>query len=79
MSGDAAGESAGRMRVTNPPQVANLPHNLRGIRCFGKTKWHWAGVPAPRPLIRGRSLHTIDHENLYRALGRREFQPELLL
>ena len=33
-------------RVTNPPQVANLPHNFRRILSFGKTKWHWAQVPA---------------------------------
>jgi hypothetical protein len=29
-------------RVTNPPQVTNLPHNFRRIPVPGKTKWHWA-------------------------------------
>jgi uncharacterized protein (DUF362 family) len=27
-------------RVTNPPQVANLPHNFCRIPVRGKTKWH---------------------------------------
>ena len=30
-------------------------------------------------LVRGRPLHMIDHQNLYRALGRCQFQPELFL
>jgi hypothetical protein len=28
-------------RVTNPPQVANLPHNFCRIPSFGKSMWHW--------------------------------------
>src|ERR1035441_3407997 len=32
-----------------------------------------------QPLVRGRSLHMIDDENLHRAFGRGKFQPELFL
>src|ERR1035441_9376712 len=40
-------------RVTNPPQVANLPHNFRRIPVRWETKWHWALMPAPAALLRG--------------------------
>jgi hypothetical protein len=32
--------STGAGRVTNPPQIANLPHNSRQIPGFGKSMWH---------------------------------------
>jgi hypothetical protein len=38
----------GFRRVTNPPQVANLPHNFCRIPIRGKTKWRWALSPANR-------------------------------
>src|ERR1019366_4697716 len=37
----------GFRRVTNPPQVASLPHNFCRIPVRGKTKWHWPRAPAP--------------------------------
>jgi len=38
-------------RVTNPPQVSNLPHSSCRIPGSGKSMWHWALVPAASRLI----------------------------
>ena len=44
----------GSRRVTNTPQVANLPHKFCRIPVGGKTKWHWAILPAAAFQAAGR-------------------------
>jgi hypothetical protein len=35
---------SGFRRVTNPPQVSNLPRNFRQTPTSGKSMWHWDGI-----------------------------------
>ena len=48
-------------RVTNPPQVANLPHSSCRMPGSGKSMRHWALVPAASRLIGARQTESLRH------------------
>ena len=56
--------------------IRSLPHRDRPTRAPSAGE---GARPTRESLIRGRFLDVIDDENIHRALGRREFQPELFL